>query len=171
MTTAPWLTEDDIRGVRRAYDGGLAPGDRAVLRRCRDRDDVLLEGAFWQVVAGVTAQRRPSLATTVLLFAAAPQRRSTGRFRTGAFLRAALYPGKRSVKAAEATRFRQLLQSRDESELAHRMRRLLAHADAPVDWGVLGHDLVRWQPAGLICRAWSQDFYAPLADPKGGPHD
>jgi CRISPR type I-E-associated protein CasB/Cse2 len=167
MTTESKLTEDDLRGVRRAYDA-LAPGDRAVLRRCRDRDDVLLEGAFWQIVAGVGSGRRPRLATSVLLFAAAPQRRSTGRFRTGAFFRTELHPGKRTVKPAEATRFRQLLQSRDESELAHRLRRLLVHAGAPVDWGVLGLELVRWQPAGSVCRAWSQDFYAPLADTKEG---
>lgn len=167
MTTTPRLTEDDLRGVRRAYDA-LAPGDRAVLRRCRDRDDVVLEGAFWQAVAGASAARRASFATAVLLFAAAPQRRPAGRFRTGAFFRRALYPGKRVVKAAEATRFRQLVQCRDESELAHRMRRLLVHANAPVDWGVLGLDLVRWRPAGSVCRAWSQDFYAPLADTKEG---
>jgi len=64
-----------------------------------------------------------------------------------------------------ALRFRRLLDSRDRDELEHRLRgilKLASHDRVPVDWGVLGVDIL-WFFAGSdsVRRRWAQDFYAP----------
>ncbi len=151
------LTEEHVRAARRAYDA-LAPGDRAVLRRCRDADEIVMEGAFWRVVRAAPESARGRLAEVVACFPAAEQLKHPQRFSPGAHFYRALLGNKRDVTDARALRFRQLLQARDRDELVHRLRRLLVFADAPVDWGILGRDVFYWGDG--VRRQWAQDFYS-----------
>lgn len=151
------LTEEHVRAARRAYDA-LAPGDRAVLKRCRDADEIAMEGAFWYVVRAAPERARGRMAEVVVCFAAAEQLKRAERFSTGAHFRRALLGKKREITDAGALRFRQLLLARDRDDLVHRLRRLLAFADAPVDWGILGKDVFYW--GDHVRRQWAQDFYS-----------
>jgi CRISPR type I-E-associated protein CasB/Cse2 len=51
--------------------------------------------------------------------------------------------------------------------LDHRLRgilRLACGSGAPVDWGVLGVDILWFfAESGSVRRRWAQDFYAPAA--------
>lgn len=153
------LGADALRLVRRTYDA-LGPGEQAILRRCRTADEVLLEGAFWRVVRSATPEVRSRLAPVVACFPGAKQlRAANGGFRTGTFLRR-LVPAKSTLRAQDSLRFRQLVECRDRDELVHRLRRVLTHLAAPVDWGVLGPDIYYWGDG--VRRRWTQDFYAPL---------
>lgn len=151
------LTEEHVRAARRAYDA-LPLGDRAVLRRCRDVEEVAMEGAFWRVVRAAPEGVRPRLAEVVVCFPAAEQLKRTTGFGVGAHFYRALRGNRRTLTDTGALRFRQLLQARDRGELVHRLRRLLAFADAPVDWGVLGKDVYFW--GDRVRRQWAQDFYS-----------
>jgi CRISPR type I-E-associated protein CasB/Cse2 len=153
------LTAAHVRAVRKAYDN-LSPGEQAQIRRCREANEVLLEAAFWRVVRPSPADARPRLAYVVACFPAADQTRRIADFTLGGFLRRTLYP--RRLKAGEAIRFRQLVLARDRDESLHRLRRLLVHADRPVDWGVIGIDL--FYLGDIVRRRWAQDFYAPLKE-------
>lgn len=159
------LDEEHVRAVRRAYDG-LSPGDRAVLKRCRDAGEISMEGAFWRVVRAAPEPARVRLAEVVLCFSAAQQLRHTAGFNPGGYFRRALAGRKHDLTDAGALRFRQLLQVRDREELAHRLRRLLVFADAPVDWGRLGRDVFYW--GDRVRRRWAQDFYSNAKEAAHG---
>jgi len=152
------MTPDHARAARKAYDA-LSPGEKAQLRRCRAANEVLLEGAFWRVVSGLPAAIRPRMSHIVACFPTAGQRRRTDGFASGTFLRRALYAKKEPLKPSDTTRFRQLIEADDRDELVHRLRRALAQAQRPVDWGVLGADIYYWGDG--VRRRWAQDFYAP----------
>jgi CRISPR type I-E-associated protein CasB/Cse2 len=154
-----------IRAVRSEYDQGLSPGDRAVLRRCREPGELLLEGAFWRVASRFGDERaRPRLAVVVFLFAACDAARPDGKG-FGRFLHRHLTRGKKLSPGAKL-RFRRLIAAPDVDALATRLRRLLVSLQAPLDWGVLGYDLMQWQRSTVgaeeVPRRWAQDFYAPL---------
>lgn len=151
------LNEEHLRVVRRAFDA-LGPGDRAVLRRCRDAGEVAMEGAFWRVVRAAPEDARARLAVVVACFPAADQLRRVDGFSAGAYFRRALLGKKREITDSNALRFRQLVLVRDRDELVHRLRRVLVYADAPVDWGVLGRDIFYW--GDRVRRRWAQDFYS-----------
>lgn len=151
------LTEEHVRAARRSYDA-LRPGDRAVLRRCRDAEEIAMEGAFWRVVRAAPEGARSRLAEVVACFPAAEQLKRTEQFSPGAHFRRALYGSKHEITDARALRFRQLLLARDRADLVHRLRRLLVFADAPVDWGVLGRDVFFW--GDRVRRQWAQEFYS-----------
>jgi CRISPR type I-E-associated protein CasB/Cse2 len=159
----PSLTEDDLRSVREAYDA-LSRGDRAVLARCRSAAEIQLEGLFWMLVARVPASHRSKLAPVVVAFPGASQARRTAQFQLGRHLRRTLYASKPTLKPAEAVLFRRLLAAEDREELVHLLRRVLTRAEASVDWGVLGSDIVYWGPR--VQRTWAQDFYSPLPKEK-----
>jgi CRISPR type I-E-associated protein CasB/Cse2 len=156
------ISPEQIRRMRLAYDRELSPGDRATLKRCRDADDIVLEGAFWRIASAAPPEARSRLATVVACFPAATQLRRPEGFQVGRFLRNQLHPGVRTVSPAKAVRFRQLVQARDLDELGHRLRKLLVHAGAPVDWGVLGRDVFFW--SDNVRRRWAQDFYSLLTE-------
>lgn len=168
-------TRDDViaqmRAVRREYDQGLSPGDRAVLRRCREPRELLLEGAFWRLAAKAREVAPTSLATVVFLFAAGDAARGEGRS-FGRFLNRHLARGKKPSVGA-TLRFRRLLAAPDADALATRLRRLLTSLQAPLDWGVLGRDLDQWQRsrkgAEAVFRQWAQDFYAPIYESAKEP--
>lgn len=148
---------DELRAARSRFDH-LDPGGRATLRRCRTASEVALERVFWQV-AGPLGGAQGHLSHVVLLFPLATHRASE-RFSFGRFLRLRL-----GDTDGAALRMRRLLASRDRDELDHRLRGVLKLADGarnPVDWGVLGRDLL-WFFAerDTVRRAWAQDFYAP----------
>ena len=70
-------------------------------------------------------------------------------------------------------RFRRLLDSRDRDELDHRLRgilKLAAGDKTPVDWGVLGVDILWFfAESDMVRRRWAQDFYAPISrEPSPG---
>jgi CRISPR type I-E-associated protein CasB/Cse2 len=148
-----------LRSLRRAYDA-LPRGDVAVLRRCRTSDDVAVEGAFWRIARSVTP-RQAHLAHVVLLFPFAGHSEREG-FSFGRLLHREL-----GDDAGAALRFRRVVESRDRDELDHRLRGLLRLAcggGAPVDWGVLGVDILWFfAESGAVRRRWAQDFYAPSA--------
>jgi CRISPR type I-E-associated protein CasB/Cse2 len=150
----------DLRAVRARYDK-LPRGDIAVLRRCRTAEEIAVEGIYWHI-GGPLAQRQRHLSHVVLLFPLAPQSASD-RFSFGRFLSREL-----GDTDGAKLRFRRLLASRDRQELDHRMRAILrlACADkAPVDWGVLGKDILWFlSESGDTRRRWAQDFYAPTSD-------
>jgi CRISPR type I-E-associated protein CasB/Cse2 len=154
-----------IRAVRSEYDQGLSPGDRAVLRRCREPTELLLEGAFWRLASRFGDDRaRPRLAVVVFLFSACDAARAEGKG-FGRYLNRHLSRGKKLSPGA-TLRFRRLVAAPDLDALATRLRRLLVSLQAPLDWGVLGYDLMQWQrstvSAEAVLRQWAQDFYAPI---------
>jgi CRISPR type I-E-associated protein CasB/Cse2 len=159
------LAEEHIRAVRRAYDA-LSPGDRAVLKRCRDAGEIAMEGAFWRVVRAAPEEARSRLAEVVVCFPAAEQSRRAAGFSPGIHFHRALRGNREKLTDGGALRFRQLLQARGRDELVHRLRRLLTFADAPVDWGVLGSDVFYWNDR--VRRRWAQDFYSNVKEMTNG---
>jgi CRISPR type I-E-associated protein CasB/Cse2 len=149
----------DLRAVRARYDQ-LPRGDTALLRRCRTADEIALEGTYWHI-GGPLAQRQRHLSHVVLLFPLAPHAASE-RFSFGRFLNREL-----GDTDGAKLRFRRLLASRDREELDHRLRavlRLACRDKAPVDWGVLGTDILWFfSESGHVPRRWAQDFYAPTS--------
>jgi CRISPR type I-E-associated protein CasB/Cse2 len=142
------------------------PGDQAVLRRCRDGDAVQLEGVFWRLVG---QSRFPdklpksSIAMVVSAFPGAEHRLQRG-FRFGRFMADLLDP-QHDGDASRSLRFRELVRADDTTELCRRLRRLLRRAEGPVDWGVLGADIVQFDhPNSFIQRKWIQDFFSPLPE-------
>jgi CRISPR type I-E-associated protein CasB/Cse2 len=154
---------DLLRAVRARYDA-LERGQIAQLRRCRTAADLELESVYWRV-AGDFGHAAPTLARhlphVVLLFPQAAHRISPG-FSFGRFLRAQL-----GESAGAGLRFRRVLHVEDRDELDHRLRallRLTAASGTPVDWGVLGRDLLWFfAESDNTRRRWAQDFYAPLS--------
>ena len=157
----PMLSDDDIRTVRRAYDG-LPKGEKAVLKRCRSGGEIQLEGGFWRIASLAPPLFRARLSHVVACFPAADQLQRVQGFRVGSFLRNALYGAKRTLKPGEAVVFRRLLAADQMEDLVHYLRRALTHAGRPVDWGVLGRDVVFW--GDFVRRKWAQDFYSPLKE-------
>lgn len=152
-----------IRAVRARYDK-LERGQVAQLRRCRSASDLELEATYWRV-AGDFAKGSPNLsrhlAHVVLLFPYASHRTKTG-FSVGRFLREKL-----GDKAGANLRFRRVLSVESRDDLDHRLRallRLTAAGGAPVDWGILGRDMLWFlAESDATRRRWAQDFYAPMA--------
>jgi CRISPR type I-E-associated protein CasB/Cse2 len=159
-----------LREVRGRYDR-LDRGKTAQIRRCRTADEVALEGAYWRIGETVAHTQR-HLPHVVLLFPLAPHASSRGqKFSFGRYLR-------RQIGDSDGAtlRFRRLLDSRDRDELDHRLRgilRLAAGDNAPVDWGVLGTDILWFfAESDGVRRRWAQDFYAPTsreASPRAAP--
>lgn len=158
----------EIRTVRERYDE-LRRGKTAPLRRCRTAGDVVLEAVYWDIGDSLAQEKRGyDLPHVVLLFPLALHTHSTDRaFSFGRFLRRHLGEGD-----GAALRFRRLLASGDRDELDHRLRGILrlACADkAPVDWGVLGADILWFfAESDNVRRRWAQDFYAPLPRNEAG---
>ncbi len=150
-------TAEQARALRDAYDD-LAEAQRASLRRCPDAQAILMDPSFWVLAGPAPDEVRLRLAHLIACFPAAEQLADPTGFRVGAFLRAALHPGKSTVEPSEATRYRQLVAARDVDELVHRLRKILGESGAPVDWGVLGRDMFAW--SDQVRRAWDRDFYA-----------
>ncbi|MGI5861840.1 MAG: type I-E CRISPR-associated protein Cse2/CasB [Myxococcales bacterium] len=151
------LSVQQARELRQAYDA-LSPEERAALQRAPDANAIMMERVFWKLAGSAPDSIRLRLAHLVACFSAAPQLENPEGFRPGAFLRKALYPSATSLEPAEAARYRQLVQARDVDELVPRIRKVLAAAKAPVDWGVLGRDLFAW--SDKVRKAWDKDFYA-----------
>jgi CRISPR type I-E-associated protein CasB/Cse2 len=150
-----------LRGARGRYDQ-LDRGKRAQIRRCRTADDVALEGAYWRI-GGALAHVEKHLSHVVLLFPLAPHAsKPADRFSFGRHLRRQL-----GDSDGATLRFRRLLDSRDRDELDHRLRgilRLAAGDHAPLDWGVLGTDILWFfSESDSVRRRWAQDFYAPTS--------
>lgn len=171
MTTAAPSTRTDWKALGRAararYDDRQAtsPGDRATLRRCALPSEIVLEGSFWRLAEDVPFPLRSRLAPVVLLYPCCDAK-VDAQFRFGRYLHVALVREGERADDKRSLRFRQLIAARDEGELAARLRRLLTFTKAPVDWGVVTDDLVRWSFGGrsrdLVLRAWAQDFYSEL---------
>jgi CRISPR type I-E-associated protein CasB/Cse2 len=155
----------DLRAVRARYDK-LPRGDIASLRRCRAADDVAIEGTYWHI-ASPLAQRQRHLPHVVLLFPLARQSAKKG-FSFGRFLNQRL-----GDSGGAGLRIRRLLDSRDRDDLDHRLRgalRLACTDGNPVDWGVLGTDILWFfAESGAVRRRWAQDFYAPTTPPSAAP--
>jgi CRISPR type I-E-associated protein CasB/Cse2 len=161
-----YALREALRGLRRRYDQ-LDRGRTARLRRCRTADDVALEGAYWRI-GETLAHAQWHLPHVVLLFPMAPHASSSGRrFSFGRYLR-------RQIGDSDGAtlRFRRLLDSRDRDELDHRLRgilRLAAGDHAPVDWGVLGTDILWFfAESDGVRRRLAQDFYAPTREASAG---
>ena len=146
-----------IRNMRRRYDQ-LARGQTAPIRRCRTADEVALEGIYWRI-GDALAHQNKHLPHVVLLFPLVSHKPNDG-FSFGRYLRTQISSGDTAQ-----LRFRRLLDSRDRDELDHRLRGLLklaASGGAPVDWGVLGTDILWFfAESDRVRRRWAQDFYAP----------
>ncbi len=160
-----------IRDIRARFDA-LDRGEVAHVRRSRSARELVLEPVYWRVVGDVSARHAEIAAHgahVVLLFPYA-KHRAHPRFATGRYFRDHLGDGD-----GAALRFRRLLACESREELDHRMRgvlRLVAGEGAPVDWGVLGRDLLWFfAESNRVRRDWAQDFYAPLrtADPAANP--
>jgi CRISPR type I-E-associated protein CasB/Cse2 len=167
-TTKGSLASDlgtELRAVRVRYDK-LPRGDIAALRRCRTADEVAIEGTYWHI-ASPLAQRQIHLPHVVLLFPLAPQHARKG-FSFGKFLSQKL-----GDSSGAALRVRRLLDSRDRDDLDHRLRGILRLACAdrtPIDWGVLGTDILWFfAESGAVRRRWAQDFYAPTMPRSAAP--
>jgi CRISPR type I-E-associated protein CasB/Cse2 len=150
---------DALRSVRKRYDA-LERGRKAKIRRCRTASDLALEGTFWQIGDALAREER-HLAHVVLLFPLASQiPHVRDAFSLGRYLRKHL-----GEKDGSSLRFRRLLDSRDRDDLDHRLRsviRLAARERVPIDWGVLGTDVLWFfAESDSVRRRWAQDFYAP----------
>jgi CRISPR type I-E-associated protein CasB/Cse2 len=150
-----------LRAVRRRYDA-LERGKTAQLRRCRTADDIALEGIYWRIGEAL-AHAQSHLPHVVLLFPLALQAtHARERFSFGRYLRKHLGDGDGAT-----LRFRRLLDSRDRDDLDHRLRgvlRLAAGDHVPLDWGVLGTDILWFfAESDSVRRRWAQDFYAPTS--------
>jgi CRISPR type I-E-associated protein CasB/Cse2 len=161
--------QEDVRAVRGRYDK-LRRGRTAAIRHCHTAGEVALERIYWYV-GDTLAHERRDLASVVLLFPLAKQARASGRpFSFGRFLRRHLGDGD-----GAALRFRRLLASADREELDHRLRSVLRLACAdkpPVDWGVLGVDILWFfAESNNVRRRWAQDFYAPVPRNDAGGTD
>jgi CRISPR type I-E-associated protein CasB/Cse2 len=154
------ITAQEVREARARYDA-LSPEEKAALARCPDAQAITMDRTFWKIAASSSDEVRLRLAHLVACFPSADQLDDPTGFRTGTFLREVLHPGAARVEPAQAVRYRQLIAARDVDELVPRMRRLLADAKRPVDWGVLGRDMFNWSER--IRKTWSQDFYGPQA--------
>lgn len=154
---------EQLRAVRDRYDQ-LSRGPVAQLRRCKSASELELEAAYWRV-AGDFGQHHPRLARhlaqVVLLFPYARQRTSAA-FSVGQFLRRSL-----GDQGGATLRFRRVLGAESRDELTHRLRgllRLTAATGSPLDWGVLGRDMLWFfAESDATRRRWAQDFYAPVA--------
>jgi CRISPR type I-E-associated protein CasB/Cse2 len=151
-----------LREVRAAYDR-LDRGAVAQIRRCKHASELELEAIYWRLAAAFQAHypalvRR--LANVVLLFPYA-RHRDRKYFSMGRFLSRSL-----GERAGAELRFRRVLAAEDADDLAHRLRGLLRLSEAtsnPVDWGVLGRDMLWFfAESDATRRRWAQDFYAPL---------
>jgi len=155
----------DLRAARARYDK-LPRGDVATLRRCRTADEVAIEGIYWRIGSPL-ARRQVHLPHVVLHFPLAKQHVKEG-FSFGRFLNRQL-----GDSDGAALRFRRLLDSRDRDDLDHRLRGILRLACAdgnPVDWGILGVDILWFfSESGAIRRRWAQDFYAPTTSHPTAP--
>ena len=123
-------------------------------------DEVALEGAYWRIGEAL-AHDQYHLPHVVLLFHLAPHATSE-KFSFGRYLRKQIGDGD-----GASLRVRRLLDSRDRDELDHRLRgilKLAAGDKAPVDWGVLGTDILWFfAESDSVRRRWAQDFYAPTS--------
>ncbi len=153
-----------MRGLRACYDQ-LPAGDRAVLRRAGNADDLREEGVFWRLVddAGIPASERARAAWLVACFDAEdPKKRPNGREPFASWLRHSVY-GRVGAGdlPARAVRFRRALAARDRDALVHELRRLLRHGYGQsargVDWGALGSDLIHW--GDEVRRKWAEQFF------------
>lgn len=148
-----------LRALRGRYDQ-LPRGQTAAIRRCKTADEIALEGVYWRIAAAGPAAQ-PYLAHVVLLFPLVAHR-TKDDFAFGRYLRHHLGDGD-----GAALRFRRLLDCRDRDELDHRLRgvlKLAARDGSPVDWGVLGVDILWFfAESDAVRRRWAQDFYAPGA--------
>ena len=148
-----------IRDVRGRYDR-LDRGRTASIRRARSADEVALDGTFWRVGEGL-AQTQTHLPHVVLLFPLAGQLKGAADFSFGRLLKRKLGENDGAIH-----RFRRVLASRDREELDHRLRGILRLATAdktPVDWGVLGVDILWFfAESDNVRRKWAQDFFAAL---------
>lgn len=150
-----------LRDARMRYDQ-LSQGHCAHIRRCKTASDLLVEGSYWRI-GGALAHEEQYLPHVVLLFPFASHVRHD-RFSFGCYLHAHLgNPG------GATFRFRRLLDSRDGPELDRQLRaimRLVTRARAPVDWGVVGTDILDFYvKRNEVRRRWAQDFYAPTSSP------
>lgn len=149
---------DAIRAVRARYDA-LERGQVAQLRRCRTAGELVLEPVYWRV-AGDAPKTVTNLPHVVLLFPFAGHR-SNAKFSFGWFLHERL-----GDQAGAALRFRRMISVESRDELDHRLRailRLTAASGVPVDWGILGRDLLWFfAESDATRRRWAQDFYAPM---------
>lgn len=148
-----------ILGLRERYDQ-LAPGPRAVLKRCRTSDELRAVGAFWSLLedAGVPPKDRHGMAYVVACFGAA----DAGRGLFPRWLRCTVYAEVKSENlVARAGRVRRLLAARDRESLIHELSHVLRHgfqkSSRGVDWGVLGADIVRW--GDVVRRRWAEQFF------------
>jgi CRISPR type I-E-associated protein CasB/Cse2 len=159
-----------LRAVRMRYDA-LERGKTAQIRRCRTADDIALEGTYWRIGEAL-ARAEWHLPHVVLLFPLARHAtRERERFSFGRYLRKHL-----GDSDGATLRFRRLLDSSERDDLDHRLRgvlRLAAGDHAPLDWGVLGTDILWFfAESDIVRRRWAQDFYAPTsgeASPRGAP--
>jgi CRISPR type I-E-associated protein CasB/Cse2 len=156
-----------LRAVRRRYDA-LERGKTAQIRRSRTADDIALEGSYWRI-GETLAHTQRRLPHVVLLFPFAPQvKNARERFSFGRYLRTHI-----GDSEGATLRFRRLIDSRDPDDLDHRLRgilRLAASDHAPVDWGVLGTDILWFfAESDSVRRRWAQDFYAPLSRETNSP--
>ncbi len=151
------LDPEALRELRDAYDD-LPDAERAALERCPNAQTIMMDRTFWKLAGGTPDDVRLRLAHLVACFPAAEQLADPTGFKPGLFLREALYPGQQPRTPEEALKYKHLVQARDVDELVPRMRRILAEADRPVDWGVLGRDLFGWNEK--VRKAWDKDFYA-----------
>jgi len=154
------LTAEEIREIRDQWDD-LAESERQSLMRCFDAQAILNDRTFWKIAASVPDAHRLRIAHLVACFPAAEQLADPTGFKPGAFLREALHPGRDRVEPAEANRYRQLVQARDVDELVPRLKKILGAADRPVDWGVLGRDMLAW--SDKVRKVWDRDFFGEPA--------
>ncbi|MBI5548939.1 MAG: type I-E CRISPR-associated protein Cse2/CasB [Deltaproteobacteria bacterium] len=156
----PLLTAEQARDIRRAYES-LTDAERDSLKRCPNAHSIMMDRTFWRLAGDASDDVRLRMAHLVACYPAAPQLADPQGFKPGLFLREVLYPGQSPKSPDEALKYKHLLQARDVDELVPRMRKLLAEAGRPVDWGVLGRDLFNW--SDKVRKAWDKDFYAPGA--------
>jgi CRISPR system Cascade subunit CasB len=152
-------------------DGGRAALAR--LRRCATPADTMVEettlALFRRLGLKASDQHRllrVALIATVLAHVRADAEPKAGGFRPAAVrsVGRATLEDEDSAKMS-ALRFRRLLAARDDEELAHQMRRLVALADGRLNVGDLAASLFFW--GDRVRQRWVFEYYAAGA---AAPH-
>lgn len=144
--------QEIAKTIRNRYDN-LHNRQISAIKRCHVTEDLKLESSYYTLIR----EFKGDLSGVVILFPYASQVIDASNFYFGSYLKNNLA---NLSEDSKERRFRQLVDSQDKDQLTHRLRGLLKISDSPVDWGVLGSDILRffWQ-GGSVKKSWAEGFY------------
>jgi len=156
----------------------LPNAHKAILKRCRSLDEVMLSEpfqAFWQLVPDEKRSPPRMEAAALIVWVLSSVRNDSEVNLAEAMARKA---GESSDRPRVSTlRFQQLIKSRDTAEFARRLRRILHQVDDTVSVQSLAQEMEQWywqnrspvpeiNPANRQVLKWAMNYYAAAPNPK-----